>query len=218
MRRVQPVNVQARISLGIAGLLRLFQHLGERQAFVLHARQDIVARAVENAVDALDLIAGEPLAQHADDRDAAAHARAEIEVHAVLFCSAENLLAALGQQLLVGRDHGFARVQRGQHQGLGHAGSADQLHDNLDAGVVDDRHRVGRQQRGLDRHAAVRRDVDVRDTLEHDLHAQPLRHHLAVALQAVRDTRAHGPESDKAHTDLLHTRLLSCYCQKKGSL
>jgi len=216
VRRVQPVDVQARVGLGVSGLLCLFQHLGERQAFVLHARQDVVARAVENAMDALDLIAGEPLAQHADDRDAAAHARTEIDVHAVLLGSAKDLLATLGQQLLVGRDHRLARVQRGQHQGLGHAGAADQFHDNLDAGVADDRHRVGRQQCGIDRHAAVGRDVDIRNAHQHDLNAQPLRHHLAVALQAVRDARAYGPKSDKAHTDLLHTRLLSCFCLKNG--
>ena len=72
---VDAVDVEARIGLGIAQLLRLRQHVGELAARLAHRRQDVVAGAVEDAVDALDPIGGEPLAQRLDDRDAAGDRR-----------------------------------------------------------------------------------------------------------------------------------------------
>ena len=49
---VDPVDVEARIGLGIAELLRLGQHLGEFAPALAHRRQDVVRGAVEDAVDA----------------------------------------------------------------------------------------------------------------------------------------------------------------------
>ena len=71
VRGVDPVDVKARIGLGIAELLRLGQHLGEFAAALAHRRQDVVRGAVQDAVDAFEPVAGEPLAQRLDDRDAA---------------------------------------------------------------------------------------------------------------------------------------------------
>ncbi len=49
---VDAVDVEARIGLGIAELLRLGQHLGEFAPALAHRRQDVVRGAVEDAVDA----------------------------------------------------------------------------------------------------------------------------------------------------------------------
>ncbi len=50
--RVEAADVEGRIGLRVARVLRLLQHLGERAALLLHRRQDVVAGAVEDAVDA----------------------------------------------------------------------------------------------------------------------------------------------------------------------
>ena len=71
MRGVDAVDVEARIGLGIAELLRLGQHLGEFAPALAHRRQDVVRGAVEDAVNPRHAVAGEALAQCLDDRDAA---------------------------------------------------------------------------------------------------------------------------------------------------
>ena len=81
---VVAVDVEGRVGLGVAQPLGCGEALGERQALVLHAGQDVVAGAVEDAVDAADRVAGEGLAQRLDDRDAAGRRGLEIEADARL--------------------------------------------------------------------------------------------------------------------------------------
>ena len=52
VRRVDAVDVERRIGLGVAQLLRIGEHLGEFAAALAHLGQDVVAGAVEDAGDA----------------------------------------------------------------------------------------------------------------------------------------------------------------------
>ena len=79
MRGVEAADVEGRIGLGVAEPLRLGETFLEGQLLALHAREDVIAGAVEDAVDALDRIAGEALAQRLDDRNAAGDRRLEGE-------------------------------------------------------------------------------------------------------------------------------------------
>ena len=56
---VEAADVEGRVGLGIAEALRVGQAVLEGQALQLHARQDVVAGAVEDAVDARDRVAGQ---------------------------------------------------------------------------------------------------------------------------------------------------------------
>ncbi len=73
------IDIEARIGLGVAQRLRLRQHVVEIAPGLAHFAQDVVAGAVQNAVDAADLVAGEALAQRFDDRDAAGHGGLEAD-------------------------------------------------------------------------------------------------------------------------------------------
>ena len=79
VRGIEAADVEGRIGLRIAEPLRLLQAGGERQALVEHAGEDVVAGAVEDAVDARDAAAAQPLAQRLDDRNAAGDRRLERE-------------------------------------------------------------------------------------------------------------------------------------------
>src|SRR6185437_2890495 len=79
MRGVDAVDIEARIGLGIAEALRLFQHRSEAAARRAHLRQDVVAGAVEDAANPQHVIAGEALAQRLEDRDAARDSGLETE-------------------------------------------------------------------------------------------------------------------------------------------
>ena len=204
VRGVEAVDVEGRVRLGVAELLGVGEDFVERLALVLHAREDVVARAVEDAVDLENLVAGEPLAEAADDRDAAAHGRAEVDVHAVLPRRVEDLLAVFGEQLLVGGDHRLARVERRQDKRAGDARASDRLDHDAHGRVRDHGLRVRGEHVRVHAYAAVRRDVQIRDALQHDVHAQAFGHQPAVAQQTFRHAGADRAESKDSNSDFLH--------------
>ena len=85
VRGVIAFNVKCRIGFGIAKPLRVREAGFKRQALLLHAGEDIVAGAVENAEHAGDCIAGQRLAHDLDDRNAARDRRFEIQQQAFVF-------------------------------------------------------------------------------------------------------------------------------------
>ena len=136
VRGVEAADVEGRVGLGIALGLRLRQHVGEGAVLLLHLGQDVVAGAVEDAVDAADLVAGERLAQRLDDGDAAGHRGLEVERDAVLLGEPRELHAVLGEQRLVGGDDVLAGRSAASTACLGDAVlAADQLDEDVDAGV-----------------------------------------------------------------------------------
>src|SRR5205085_12179420 len=64
---VHAIDVEARIGLRVAELLRFAQYLSELAAVLAHGPEDEIRGAVEDAVDARDLVGGQPLAQSLHD-------------------------------------------------------------------------------------------------------------------------------------------------------
>jgi hypothetical protein len=62
VRGVDSVDVEARIGFGKAQPLRIGEHLAERRPVSMR-RQDVIAGAVEDAVDPLDAVGGGAFAQ-----------------------------------------------------------------------------------------------------------------------------------------------------------
>ena len=108
LRGVVTLDIEGRIGLGVAELLGLFESARERQILPLHAGQDVIAGAVENAVDPRQRIADETLAQRLDDGDAAGHRCLEVQGDVVLLRQRRERHAVPGEQSLVGRDHRLA--------------------------------------------------------------------------------------------------------------
>ena len=130
---VDPVDIEAGIGLGIAQALGIGQHIGEFAARLAHGRQDVVAGAVEDAVDALDAIGGQALAQGLDDGDAAGHGRLIAEADALGLGLARQRRAVMGEQRLVRGHHMLAGGERRLQQLARHAlGAADQLDHHID--------------------------------------------------------------------------------------
>src|SRR3546814_16931292 len=67
-----------------------------------HVGQDVIAGAIEDAVDALDAVGGQPLAQGLDDGTAARHRRLVGEHDTFRFCRLAECGALMGAQGLVG--------------------------------------------------------------------------------------------------------------------
>ena len=143
VRGIDTVDVEARIGFGIAELLRFRQDLGEFVRALAHRRQDVVRGAVQDAVDALQPVAGETLAQPLDDRDATGDRGFERENEALLLGSRREPRAVMRHQCLVCSDDVLAMVERGVEHLAGDAvGAADQLDDDVDL-------RIGRHRRGI---------------------------------------------------------------------
>src|SRR5579871_5635759 len=68
MRRIDPVDIKARIGFGVAEALRFGQDRAEIATCLAHLRQDVVAGAVENSAHTQDVIGGKSLAQRLQDR------------------------------------------------------------------------------------------------------------------------------------------------------
>ena len=110
---VVAVDIGAGVGFGIAQRLRLFQHRRQRHAALFHLGEDVVAGAVEDAVERRDVVARDAFAQHRVDRDAAADAGFHGQVDAGADGAVPDLRPAGGHQFLVGGDHRFAVLNGG---------------------------------------------------------------------------------------------------------
>ena len=157
VRGIDAVDVEARVGLGVAQLLRLGQHLGELAAALAHRGQDVVAGAVQDAGDAADAVAGQALAQRLDDRDAAGHRRLERQrarraprprAASAAPCTASSALLAVTT--------GLPAAMRGLDQRARRpVGAADQFDHHIDRRIGGQRHRVVEPAQAVERHAAV---------------------------------------------------------------
>src|SRR6476620_3560793 len=79
LRGIVAIDVKGWIGFGIAEPLRFLQAFGKRQALLLHPGQDVIAGAVENAVNAVDAGSREALAKRLDDRNGRTDRRLEVQ-------------------------------------------------------------------------------------------------------------------------------------------
>ena len=149
MGGIDAVHVQTIVRFGVTEFFRLAQGIGKARPFLGHAAEDVVAGAVDDAVQTEQLVGDEAFAECLEHGDAAGHAGLKINRDVRLLGEGDELLAPLGKERLVGGDEGFA----GGEGGLGHLegfrGVAEKLHHDLDGGMGDDgfpvRHRRDRK-------------------------------------------------------------------------
>ena len=84
VHRVEAIDVERRFDFGVAEPLSVGERLGEFGAFEFHASEDVIAGAVDDAIEARDAIADQSFAQDLDDRDTSRHARFVVKIRPVL--------------------------------------------------------------------------------------------------------------------------------------
>ena len=169
-RGVEALDVGRGVALGVAETLRLGQRVVERRARLGHAAEDVVGRAVHDAEHPTDAVAGERLAQRADERDAAGDRRLEQQVDPGALRGLEQLAADVGEQLLVRGDDGLARLERLDDELACGLDAADDLDDDVDVVGDHDRGRVVGEHRRRERHVALEREVAHRDPRHLEAH------------------------------------------------
>jgi hypothetical protein len=133
-RRVGAADVVGRVRLGVAELLGADQHVGVVGAGRRHLAEDEVGGPVDDPEDLGDLARREALLDHADNRHHPGDRGLEAKLDPGRAGGVEQLVAVLGDQLLVGGDHVAALAQGAQHVVAGRVGAADQLDQDLRVG------------------------------------------------------------------------------------
>ena len=206
VRGIVAIDVERRLGFGIAEPLRFGQNIREVRAVEFHAREDVVAGAVDDAVEAGDAISNQSFAQHFDDGNAAGDTGFVVEVCAAALRRGKQLFAMRREERLVRGDNRLAELQRVQHD-LARGGDAShQFHDKIDPRIVDNAGPICRQQRrgyfDRTRFANIAHDHfgDVQSG------AQTGRNQRAIALDGLKHAPTDGAAADDAQIDLLHRR------------
>ena len=131
-RRVMPLHVRGGIRLGIAQAGSFCQGLVIGGAGGFHGIQDVVGRAVDDAGDALDLVACQGATQHTHDGDGGGNGGLKVQVNAGAFGGLGQFISVRGNERLIRRHHGLAGIKRGQHQLAREIDPADDLHHQVD--------------------------------------------------------------------------------------
>ena len=132
-RGVAAGDVVGGVGLGVARALGLGERLVVGRA-AGHLGEDEVRRAVDDPVDALDRRCRERFLEHAHDRHGARDGRLEAQPHVVLARRLEQLLAVLGEQLLVGADDVPPGAHRPQQVVARRFDAADHLDEQVGVG------------------------------------------------------------------------------------
>ena len=126
-------DIIARVGLGVADALRLGERLLVARA-VRHPGEDEVGRAVDDPVDPLDRRRRERLLEHPHDGHGARDRGLEAQPDVVGARGLEQLLAVLGEELLVGGHDVLSRTHRAQQVFARRFESPDQLDEQIGAG------------------------------------------------------------------------------------
>ncbi len=188
LRGVVAADVGRGVGLGVAELGRGGERRLEGCPGLVHAVEDEVRGAVDDAEDAVDAVAREAVAQRPDDGDRPADGRLVGELGAHLLRRREQFGAVRGEQGLVARDDVGARGDGREHEGAGRLETAHELDD--DVGAVDERLGVGGEQLGRQVDVALRARVAHRDADELDARADALRELVGVLEEQAGDLRA----------------------------
>ena len=197
---VEAIDVGGGVGLGKALRLSLGQRVVIGQAVVDHAREHVVGGAVHDAHDGGDLVADKRVLQRLDDGDTAADAGLEAHFQVLLAGKVHDLVAEGGHERLVGGDHVLAGAQRTKNHVARDGGTADQLDDDIDLGVVDDVVEIFGEQV---QHAVRLSLLGVARAHAHHFHvdAQMALEVLAMVAQDVQAAAADGARSHESKFD-----------------
>ena len=210
MCRIDALDVECRVRLGVTQCLRLGQNIGKGAPLVTHLGEDEVAGAIDDPGDPLDVVGRQPLAQRLDDRDPPRNRGLECYRHALVLRSGEDLIAMQGDQRLVGRDHVLAVRDRLHDQFAGRRIAADQLDDDIDFRIVDHRKGVVTQLDSVQPLQTLGPVFACGRVGDQDLAPGSTRDLGGIPHQHIEGAAADGPQAQQADFDRIQDTLPSC--------
>ena len=202
MRRIDAFDIESRIGFGVSQPLRLRQHVGEICAGVFHGREDVIASAVENAIDAFERIGGRAFAQALYHRNAAGDRSFELERGLGRFGRTGQFQPVMRDHRLVRGDQRLAVGDRVACQRQRRSvRSAHKLHHHID--IIAHGERIGIVDPFISRQvdAAVLGAVTRANRGDPDRTPRPACDQGRVRLDQADHTGAHGAETGKGNVE-----------------
>ena len=133
MRGINPLDIESRISLGIAQPLRFPQCRGEVSPCRFHGGEDVVGRAVKYAVNRIDAVRGGAFAQPLHHRNTARNRSLELERRTRTLSRTGQFEPMMCDHRLVGGNEMLALGDRIARKGQRRAvGTADEFDHHID--------------------------------------------------------------------------------------
>ena len=210
LRGIVAFDVERRIGFRVTEALRLAQAFIEGDTVLFHAREDVIAGAVEDAVDAGESVAVERFTQRFDDRDAAGNRGLEIERHALAFRERRKLVTMSGKERLIGGHHRLAGRKRGLDRAFGWiAGPADHLDQHIDGGIGGERYGIREPAEFLKIDVALLASRTRADRDDLDRPTAARREFFMPLVQEADDGRTDSPDSGKTDFERCHRTSLT---------
>ena len=197
-------DVEGGIGFGEAFVLGFLEGILVAEAGLGHAGEDVVAGAVDDAVDGDDVIADEAFLEDLNDGDATGDGGFEVDGHAAFLGEGEEFLAAFGEQGFVAGDDDFFGAESGADEFVSLGGATDEFNDDLDVGIGDEVAPVGGEAFGGDVDVAGAGEIADSDFFDLDISPGALGDEGAVAVEVFVDARSDVAETGE--TDLDDTR------------
>ena len=201
LRRVAAPEVERGVGFGVALRLRLTERRLERRTLFGHASEDVVRRAVQDAVQRGHPVRGQRLAQEAHDGHPTAHRALEAQRDTLVRRQRKQLLAPLGEQQLVGRDHRLAQLEGLRDQAPRGLDSAHQLDHHLDRRVANHGVCVGHDCSSRQAQRSLPSDVPHRGARDRQSNAALPLDRLAALLEQPDESRPHVAEAQQAYRE-----------------
>ncbi|CAB4723534.1 unannotated protein [freshwater metagenome] len=200
-RGIEALDVGGRVGLRVAELLGLLERLAEAGAGAVHLVEDEVGGAVDDAEHPRHAIAGQRLAQRAQDRDRPRDSRLVVEVAPGPLGSLVERRAVLGEQRLVGRHDAGSVGQRGEDEGAGRLDAADHLDHQVDVVACHQALGVGGEQALGHVDVAGRVEAAYGDAGQLDRRADARRQVARLLAEQTHHLRAHRAAAQHRHLE-----------------
>ena len=197
-------DVESGVGFGEAFVLGFLEGILVAEAGLGHAGEDVVAGAVDDAVDGDDVVADEALLKDLDDGDATGDSGFEVDGDAAFLSEGKEFLAAFSEEGFVAGDDDFFGSESGADEFVSLGGAADEFDDDLDVGIGDEGAPVGGEEFGGDGDVAGAGEVADGDFFDLDISPGALGDEGAVAVEVFIDARSDVAETGE--TDLDDTR------------
>jgi hypothetical protein len=200
--RVVALDVEGRIGLGAAHLLCLKESglkVGRTdpvRAFLAHAGQDEVGRAVEDPADGGNVVGRKPLVERAQERDSSPDRPLEEEADLVGDRGPDEVDAVGGDKGLVRRNHVFLGLESAVDQVPREIHRSGQFQNDVDVGVGQEPLGVVRQDGGVVVGVAPGGRVDIDNARDADGVRHARFDDRAVRLKRPDDARPDVAEAD----------------------
>ena len=134
---IDSVDIEAVIGFGVAEVFGLLEGSGKIGTRFGHAREDVVGRPVDDAMETEELVGDESFPEDFDDRDTSGDAGFEIDGGVGLASMVDEFVAAFREKGFIGGDKGFASVKAGLGNFKRFVHSPHEFDNDLDRGICD---------------------------------------------------------------------------------